>query len=208
MKYTNLKRLIDFVLSFFILLISWPLLLIISAIIKIDSKGPVFFTQKRIGKDKKPFYILKFRTMRIDTPDDMPTHLLSNPKIFITRSGVVLRKTSLDELPQLINILKGEMSFVGPRPALWNQYDLISERDRYEANKIVPGLTGLAQVSGRDELAIEKKAMLDGEYAKNLSLLFDLKCLFKTFTTVLKADGVVEGRSDKELQSSEKSNVN
>ena len=179
------------------LIILSPLFLILALIIKLDSKGPVFFKQKRVGKNKKCFYILKFRTMRVDTPKDMPTHMLENPDVFITKVGKFLRKTSLDELPQLINILKGEMSIIGPRPALWNQYDLIAERDRYGANDIYPGLTGWAQINGRDELPIDVKAKYDGEYVEKMSFAFDCKCFFGTIVSVLKHDGVVEGGTGK-----------
>lgn len=161
--------------------------------IKLDSKGPVFFKQKRVGIHKKHFYILKFRTMRIDTPQDTPTHLLQNPEKYITRVGKFLRKSSLDELPQIINILKGEMSIIGPRPALWNQYDLIAERDKYGANDVLPGLTGWAQINGRDELPIEVKARFDGEYVQNMGLWMDIKCFFGTIISVIKRDGIVEG---------------
>ncbi len=188
-----IKRIIDVILSFFgLVFLSW-LFLILMIAIKLDSKGPVFFKQKRIGYKKKEFYILKFRTMRTDTPKDMPTHLLQNPDFYITKVGKFLRKTSLDELPQIINILVGDMSIIGPRPALWNQYDLIAERDRYGANDVVPGLTGWAQINGRDELEIPVKAALDGEYVEKLSFSFDVKCFFGTITSVLKRDGVVEG---------------
>ncbi|SDC06923.1 O-antigen biosynthesis protein WbqP [Terribacillus halophilus] len=204
MNYLFYKRVIDFCLSIFVLGITWPFFLLISIVIKIDSKGPVLFKQERIGKNKEKFYILKFRTMKTCTPNDMPTHLLKDPNAFITRSGRLLRKTSLDELPQLINIVKGDMSFVGPRPALWNQYDLISERDKYKANDIFPGLTGLAQVNGRDELPIDAKAKLDGEYTRNCSLILDIKCLIKTFTSVLKAEGVVEGKIEKKIKGEKK----
>ena len=153
----------------------------------------VLFKQKRVGKKKEYFNILKFRTMLIDTPSDMPTHMLSNPEQYITRAGKFLRRTSLDELPQIINILKGEMAIIGPRPALWNQEDLIAERDKYQANEIKPGLTGWAQINGRDELEIDVKAKLDGDYVKNMSFLFDCKCFLGTITSVLKSDGVVEG---------------
>lgn len=173
----------------------WPFLLIIAGIIKLTSKGPVLFKQKRVGKDKNEFFILKFRTMRIDTPKEMPTHLLEDPEFFITKVGKILRKTSLDELPQIINILKGEMSIVGPRPALWNQFDLITERDIYGANNVRPGITGWAQINGRDEISISVKAGLDGEYIKNMSFLFDLKVLSKTFITVLRSEGVKEGKA-------------
>lgn len=191
--YPKVKRIIDFVLSLTAMIVLCPVFLVIAILIKIDSKGPVFFKQKRIGKNKKYFYILKFRTMRTDTPKDVPTHLLSNPTIFITKIGKFLRKTSLDELPQIINILKGEMSIIGPRPALWNQYDLIDERDKYGANNIIPGLTGWAQINGRDELPIKVKAQLDGEYVHRISFMFDVKCFFNTIISVLKGDGVVEG---------------
>lgn len=187
------KRLIDIVLSFIgILILAIPMLIIVLAI-KLDSKGPAIFTQKRVGKDKKHFKILKFRTMRIDTPRDAPTHLLSNPDQWITKVGGFLRKTSLDELPQIFNIFCGDMSIIGPRPALWNQYDLIEERDKYNANDVRPGLTGWAQINGRDELEIPVKAKLDGEYIEKMSFLFDIKCFFLTFLSVLKSDGVVEG---------------
>lgn len=191
--YPKVKRLLDFILALLSLIILSPVFIIISLIIKMTSEGPVFFKQKRIGKNKVEFYIYKFRTMRTDTPKDTPTHLLENPEQYITRIGKFLRKTSLDELPQLINILKGEMSFIGPRPALWNQYDLIAERDKYGANDVYPGLTGWAQINGRDELPIPIKAKLDGEYVKNMSFLFDLKCFFGTIISVIKSDGVVEG---------------
>lgn len=161
--------------------------------IKIDSKGPIFFTQKRIGIHKKTFNILKFRTMRKDTPHDIPTHLLENPEQWITRVGKFLRKTSLDELPQIFNIFTGKMSIIGPRPALWNQDDLIAERDKYGANDVKPGLTGWAQINGRDELEIPIKAKLDGEYVLKQSFLFDCKCFFGTIKSVLKRDGVIEG---------------
>ena len=188
-----LKRVIDFILSLSGLIILSPVLLIIAIAIKMDSKGPVFFKQKRVGIHKSFFNIYKFGTMYTDTPKDMPTHLLNNPDAFITKVGGFLRKTSLDELPQLINILKGEMAVIGPRPALYNQDDLIAERDKYGANDVRPGLTGLAQINGRDELEIDVKARLDGEYVKNLSFLLDLKCFFGTFSSVLKHEGVVEG---------------
>ena len=187
------KRIIDFVLSLCGLIILSPVFLILCIWIKLDSKGPILFKQKRIGINKSNFNIYKFRTMYIDTPKDMPTHMLANPDQFITRAGKFLRKTSLDELPQIINILKGEMSIIGPRPALWNQDDLIAERDKYQANNVKPGLTGWAQINGRDELEIPVKARLDGEYVKRISFLFDLKCFFGTITSVLRSDGVVEG---------------
>lgn len=191
------KRFLDIVISLIgIVVFSWLYLLIMIAI-KVDSKGPVFFKQKRIGIHKTYFYIHKFRTMRVDTPHDMPTHQLQNPDAYITRVGKFLRKTSLDEIPQLFDVLSGNMSLVGPRPALWNQDDLVAERDKYGANDVVPGLTGWAQINGRDELPIEVKAKLDGEYTKALmskkGFQMDLKCFFGTFVSVLKHDGVVEG---------------
>ena len=190
------KRLLDIVLSFLgILLLSWLFLIIVIAM-KLDSPGPILFKQKRVGKDKTYFHILKFRSMRIDTPRDMPTHMLQNPEQYITRMGKFLRKTSLDELPQLFNIFAGHMSVIGPRPALWNQYDLLEERDRYGANDIRPGLTGWAQINGRDELEIPVKAKLDGEYAQNLTFAFDCKCFFGTIFKVLRHEGIVEGATD------------
>lgn len=194
MIYTKyIKRCIDFVLSLLGLIILSPIFIILILFIKLTSPGPVLFKQKRVGINKTHFNIYKFRTMRIDTPKDMPTHLLENPDQYITSIGKFLRKTSLDELPQLINIFKGDMSIVGPRPALWNQYDLITERDKYHANDILPGLTGWAQVNGRDELEIDVKAKLDGEYVKKMSFFFDCKCFWMTISSVLKHEGVVEG---------------
>ena len=187
------KRIIDFILSLCGLIILSPVFIILCIWIKLDSKGPILFKQKRVGINKTHFNIYKFRTMYIDTPKDMPTHMLKDPDQFITRAGKFLRKTSLDELPQIINIIKGEMAIIGPRPALWNQYDLIEERDKYHANDVRPGLTGWAQINGRDELEIDVKARLDGEYVKRISFLLDLKCFFGTITSVLKSDGVVEG---------------
>lgn len=188
-----LKRVIDILLATLgILFLSLPMLVIAIAI-KIDSRGPVLFKQKRVGLHKKHFMILKFRTMRTDTPHDAPTHELSDPKRWITKVGGFLRKTSLDELPQLFNIWIGHMSVIGPRPALWNQFDLIEERDKYGANDVRPGLTGWAQINGRDELEIEVKARLDGEYVERMGFAFDVKCFFGTVTSVLKSDGVVEG---------------
>lgn len=191
--YKYLKRPLDFLISLIALIILSPLFLLIAIWIKINSKGPVFFRQKRVGKNKELFEIYKFRSMRTDTPSDMPTHLLNDPDAFITSSGEFLRKTSLDELPQLINIIKGDMAIIGPRPALWNQYDLIEERDKYKANDVRPGLTGWAQINGRDELEIPVKAKLDGDYVQNISFFFDLKCFFGTISSVLRSDGVVEG---------------
>ncbi|MEK4482641.1 sugar transferase [Paenibacillus sp. FSL R5-0876] len=192
--YVYVKQTIDFLLALIGMLVLWPVFLIIAIAIKTTSKGTILFKQKRLGKNKSEFYILKFRTMRTDTPQDMPTHLLEDPDFFITKIGKFLRKTSLDELPQIINILKGEMSIVGPRPALWNQYDLIAERDKYGANDIKPGLTGWAQINGRDELTIEKKAYFDGEYTIKISIRMDIKCFLDTILSVLKHEGVVEGR--------------
>uniref|UniRef100_UPI004056D29C sugar transferase n=1 Tax=Acetatifactor sp. TaxID=1872090 RepID=UPI004056D29C len=191
--YPIIKRGIDIVLSVLGLIILLPVYLILIVAIKLDSKGPVLFRQKRVGIHKSHFNILKFRTMRIDTPKDMPTHLLQNPEQYITKVGRFLRKTSLDELPQIFNILKGDMSIVGPRPALWNQYDLIAERDKYGANDIRPGLTGWAQINGRDELEIPVKAKLDGEYVEKMGFIMDVRCFFGTFLSVLRGDGVVEG---------------
>lgn len=191
--YQGVKRAIDFICSLLGLILLSPLFLVLILWIKMDSPGPVLFRQKRVGIHKTYFQILKFRTMRIDTPKDMPTHLLKNPEQYITKAGKFLRKTSLDELPQIINILKGDMAIIGPRPALWNQYDLIAERDKYGANDVRPGLTGWAQINGRDELEIPVKAALDGEYVKKLGPAMDLRCFFGTFLSVLKADGVVEG---------------
>lgn len=191
--YRKSKRVIDTIISFVGLVILSPVFLVLIIAIKADSKGPILFKQKRVGIHKKHFFIYKFRTMRVDTPKDVPTHLLENPEQYITKVGRFLRKTSLDELPQIVNILKGDMAIVGPRPALWNQYDLIEERDKYGANDILPGLTGWAQINGRDELEIEEKARLDGEYVRKMGFFFDIKCMVKTFTSVLKSDGVVEG---------------
>ena len=191
--YTHMKRGIDFILALLGLLILSPVFLVLIVAIKLDSKGPVLFKQKRVGIHKTHFLILKFRTMRIDTPKDMPTHLLKNPEQYITKVGKFLRKTSLDDLPQILNILKGDMAIVGPRPALWNQYDLIAERDKYGANDVRPGLTGWAQINGRDELEIPVKARLDGEYIERMGFWMDCRCFFGTFLSVLRGDGVVEG---------------
>mgnify|MGYP002517033410 CR=1 FL=1 len=188
-----LKRILDVLLSLAGLVVLGIPMLIISLAVKLDSPGPVFFRQKRFGIHKSFFSILKFRTMRTDTPKDVPTHMLTDPTKWITRTGAFLRKTSLDELPQLFNILAGDMSVIGPRPALWNQNDLIAERDRYGANDVKPGLTGWAQINGRDELPIPVKARLDGEYVQRMSFLFDCRCFFGTIKSVLRHDGVVEG---------------
>ncbi|MGM9660418.1 MAG: sugar transferase [Faecousia sp.] len=187
------KRFLDVVLSACAIVVLSPVYLLVSAAIKLDDPGPVFFRQKRVGIHKTHFQILKFRTMKMDTPRDVPTHLLENPEQYITRVGRVLRKTSLDELPQIFQIFTGKMSIIGPRPALWNQFDLIAERDKYGANDVRPGLTGWAQINGRDELPIDVKARFDGEYVQKLSFLFDCKCFFGTITSVLKSEGVVEG---------------
>ena len=191
--YKFFKRTLDIVLSFLGMFVLSPFFLFLVLAIKLDSKGPVLFKQKRVGLHKKHFYILKFRTMRIDTPKDTPTHLLENPEQWITKVGKFLRRTSLDELPQIWNIFVGDMSIIGPRPALWNQYDLIEERDRYGANDVLPGLTGWAQIHGRDELPIAKKAELDGYYVQHLSFGLDVRCFFGTIKSVAKSEGVVEG---------------
>ena len=188
-----LKRVIDIILSGLgLICLSWLFLILIIAI-KIDDPGPAFFTQKRVGRGKTYFLLHKFRSMKMCTPHDTPTHLLENPEQYITRMGRFLRKSSLDELPQIWDIFVGNMSIIGPRPALWNQYDLIEERDRYGANDIRPGLTGWAQINGRDELEIDVKARYDGEYVEYLSFGFDVKCFFGTIFSVLRSDGVVEG---------------
>ncbi len=194
MNYLRIKRVIDILVSSIGLVTLFPLLIILALAIKLDSPGPVLFKQERIGMHKIRFNILKFRTMYINAPKDTPTHMLEDPEQWITRVGKFLRKTSLDELPQIINILKGEMSIVGPRPALWNQYDLIAERDKYGANDVPVGLTGWAQINGRDELSIEMKAKFDGEYAQKIGLMMDLRCIFGTILSVLKSD-VVEGKT-------------
>lgn len=195
--YRGIKRGMDFILALVGLIVLSPLFLVLIIAIKVDSKGPILFKQKRVGINKSHFMILKFRTMRTDTPKDMPTHLLKNPEQYITKVGKFLRKTSLDELPQIINILKGDMSIVGPRPALWNQFDLIEERDKYGANDVRPGLTGWAQINGRDELEIPVKAKFDGDYTAALTqgkgFAMDCRCFFGTFLSVFRGDGVVEG---------------
>ena len=188
----GLKRALDFLLSLCGLLVLWPVFVIIAIAIKIDDPGPVFFSQKRVGLHKRYFQLYKFRSMKVSTPD-VPTHLLEHPEQYISRVGGFLRKTSLDELPQLLNILKGDMAVIGPRPALWSQEDLIAQRDKYGANDVRPGLTGWAQINGRDELTIEEKSAYDGEYVKRLSFAFDCKCFFGTIGAVLRHDGVVEG---------------
>ena len=195
--YIRFKRAMDFLLSLLALIVLSPVLLATALAVKLTSPGPVFFMQKRVGIGKSHFMIYKFRTMRTDAPKDAPTHLLQNAQSFITPVGKFLRASSLDELPQLINILKGEMSIVGPRPALWNQFDLIAERDKYGANDVLPGLTGWAQINGRDELPIDVKAALDGEYVARMSFAFDLRCIFGTVFSVLRQDGVREGAAEK-----------
>lgn len=192
--YNNfLKRALDIVLSFIGIVFAAIPMLIVAVIIKLDSPGPVFFRQKRVGKNKKYFTIIKFRSMPITAPHDMPTHQLENPESMLSGFQRFERRMSIDELPQLFNILIGDMSIIGPRPALWNQEDLIAERDKYGANGVRPGLTGLAQISGRDEIAIPVKARLDGEYIEKMSFGFDCKCFFGTVVAVLKHEGVVEG---------------
>lgn len=188
-----LKRWIDVFISGIAIVLLSPILVVIAIWIKLDSPGPVLFRQKRVGKNKTYFNILKYRTMRIDTPHDVPTHQLSHPDMYITRSGRLLRRTSIDELPQLFNIFIGQMSIIGPRPALWNQDDLIAERDAYNANNVTPGLTGWAQINGRDALEIKDKARYDGEYCRNVSFSLDWKCFQSSVRSVLKHDGVVEG---------------
>lgn len=194
MYHIFFKRALDIVLSGLGLIILSPVLLLLAIAIKIDDPGPVLFRQKRVGREKKYFNIMKFRTMKMCTPHDTPTHLLENPEQYITKVGKILRMSSLDELPQIWQIFTGDMSIIGPRPALWNQYDLIAERDKYGANDIRPGLTGWAQVNGRDELSIEAKSKLDGEYAENQTFFIDVKCFFLTIFNVLKGEGVVEGK--------------
>lgn len=194
--YIKVKRGLDFAVSLIFIILFWWVLALIALAIKLEDGGSVFFKQRRIGINKSEFYIYKFRTMREDTPKDVPTHLLQNPESCITGIGAFLRKSSLDELPQIINILKGEMSFVGPRPALYNQYDLIEQRDKVGANSVTPGLTGWAQVNGRDELPIDVKAAYDGEYVKRMSLLFDIEIIVKTVFSVFTAKGVREGAAD------------
>lgn len=208
--YLKFKRGMDLIISLIGLAVLSPLFLALSIAIILDSPGPVFFKQKRFGINRTFFQILKFRTMKVDTPKDTPTHMLKDPSQWITKIGLFLRKTSLDELPQIVNIIKGDMSIVGPRPALWNQEDLIHEREKYGANEVPVGLTGWAQINGRDELPIEVKAQLDGEYAQQISLKMDMKCFWGTIAKVLKSEGVVEGgtgalsRSNAESMSLEK----
>lgn len=194
MIYKNyIKQILDYLLSLIAIIVLLPIFILIAIIIYIDDHGKVVFIQKRVGKDKKLFNLYKFRTMKMSTPHDMPTHLLNNPETYITRVGKILRKTSLDELPQLFNILFGQMSFIGPRPALWNQYDLIEGRDKYGVNQLKPGISGWAQINGRDELSIKQKVKYDAEYADKVSLLFDLKCLFGTIEAIVTTKGQKEG---------------
>lgn len=192
-----IKRILDLLLSLTGAVVLSPVLLLAALAIRLDSPGPVMFKQKRVGKGKTYFEIFKFRTMRTDCPKDVPTHLMKDPGRWLTRTGRFLRRTSIDELPQVFNIIKGDMSIVGPRPALWNQDDLIEERDKYGANDVTPGLTGWAQINGRDELDIAEKARLDGEYVKNLSFIMDLKCFFRTITAVIFAEGLAGEGTDR-----------
>lgn len=194
--YLPFKRFFDIFLSLLTIIVFSPLYIILAILVKCSSKGPVFFKQERIGKYKKHFKILKFRTMRIDTPKDVPTHLLENPEMYITGVGRFLRKTSLDEIPQAFNIFAGQMSIVGPRPALYNQDDLVAERDKYHANDIVPGLSGWAQCNGRDTLPISEKAKLDGEYVKRFNIWFDIRIIFRTFFQAFRGKDEVEGKSN------------
>jgi O-antigen biosynthesis protein WbqP len=189
-----LKRIFDAVFSFLLIIALIPVFLVLSIVIKATSKGTVLFKQRRIGKDKQEFHIYKYRTMYLETPKNVPTHLLESPEMYITPVGRILRKTSLDELPQLFNIIKGQMSFVGPRPALYNQFDLISLRDQYGVNAIRPGVTGWAQINGRDELGIPEKVEFDSYYLKNRSIIFDLKIIFRTFFKAITGSGIVEGK--------------
>lgn len=195
--YLPFKRFFDILLSLLTIIVFSPLYIILAILVKCTSKGPIFFKQERIGKYKKHFKILKFRTMRVDTPKDVPTHLLENPEKYITRVGRFLRKTSLDEIPQVFNIFVGHMSIVGPRPALYNQDDLVAERDKYHANDIVPGLSGWAQCNGRDTNSIERKAELDGEYVKRFNIWFDIRIIFRTFFQALFGKDEVEGKTSK-----------
>ncbi|OUN37269.1 sugar transferase [Massilimicrobiota sp. An80] len=187
------KRFIDILLSGIGLIVLAAPMGIVALLIKREDPGPAIFKQKRVGKNKKYFNLYKFRSMKMDTPHDMPTHMLENPEQYILKIGGFIRKASIDELPQMWNIFKGDMSIIGPRPALWNQDDLVTERDKYGANDVRPGLTGWAQINGRDELEIPIKARLDGEYVEKQGLLMDVRCFFGTIVSVLKSDGVVEG---------------
>lgn len=195
--YLPFKRFFDIFCSLLAIIVFSPIYIIISILIKCTSKGPILFKQKRVGKNKKYFNIYKFRTMKVDTPKDVATHLLDNPDAYITKIGKILRKTSLDEIPQAFNILFGKMSIIGPRPALWNQYDLIEERDKYNVHVLKPGLSGWAQCNGRDTISIEKKAELDGVYIKKFNFWFDIKILFKTIGQVFVAKDLEEGKQEK-----------
>ncbi len=195
-----IKRMLDFILALVGLILLSPLFLLVALAVFLDDPGPVMFTQKRFGRSKSFFLLHKFRSMKLSTPHDIPTHLLSDPEQYITRVGAFIRKYSLDELPQIWDILLGKMSVIGPRPALWNQDDLIAERDKYGANDIYPGLTGLAQINGRDELPIAEKARLDGEYARNISFAMDLKCFFGSISAVLRHKGFIEGSAEYQNQ--------
>ncbi|MBM7709070.1 sugar transferase [Enterococcus lemanii] len=196
MNYLKIKRILDVIFALLGLIFLSPLLLLITILIKLDSQGPVIFRQKRFGQHRKVFYILKFRTMKLETPSEVPTFLLENPEECITRTGKYLRKSSLDELPQLVNILKGEMSFVGPRPVVCQEISLIEERDRYHANEVPVGLTGWAQINGRDQVKTKEKARLDGEYVEKIGFWMDFKCLLLTATSLFNKDAVVEGKQD------------
>lgn len=203
------KRLCDIVLSGIGLIVLAIPMGLVALAIKIEDPGPVLFSQQRVGNHKKLFTLYKFRSMKLDTPHDTPTHLLANPGQYLLKTGGFIRKTSIDELPQLWNIFKGDMSIVGPRPALWNQDDLVAERDRYGANDVRPGLTGWAQINGRDELEIPVKAALDGEYVRRISFCFDVRCFFSTISSVFRSEGVVEGGTGslKRAQEEEKGTV-
>lgn len=198
--YQAIKRILDYSILFLLSPVWIPVMMIIALLVKATSKGPVLFKQKRVGKNRSLFIIYKFRTMRTDTPADVPTHLLQNPDAYITPMGNFLRKTSLDELPQLFNILKGELALIGPRPALWNQDDLVAERDKYGANDILPGLTGWAQVNGRDTLSIKEKAEYDGYYCQHVSFCMDAKILALTVVNVLRGRGIQEGKKEPESE--------
>ena len=208
--YLFWKRFFDIFASTIAIIVFGIPMLIVAIIIKCDSKGPVLFKQDRVGKNKKIFKIWKFRSMKVDAPKDSATHLLENPDAYITKWGKFIRKTSIDELPQLFNILAGHMSVIGPRPALWNQFDLIEERDKYNVNSVKPGLSGLAQVMGRDELEIDAKAKIDGDYVRKMNLFLDIKILFMTVFNVFRSKGVVEGKQDKKVEETkeEKETIN
>ena len=201
-----IKRLLDIVLSFIGIIVFWPLFVAIAIAIKIDSPGPILFKQRRVGKNKHSFVMLKYRTMKIDAPKDTPSHLLENPDRHVTRCGKFLRRSSLDEIIQVVHVFSGKMSLIGPRPALWNQHDLIERRDIYGANSVRPGLTGWAQVNGRDELPIDIKSSYDGEYVKNMSFIFDCKCFFMTILKVVNGDGVIEGSTKPDLRRNQPNN--